>query len=163
MKVLVISDTHGDDRNVIAALVREMPIDALLHLGDSMEDEDEFALCVAGEDIPVYMVGGNCDFYHDHPRSRVVELAGHRIFMTHGHLEQVDWGTGDLAVAALSNQCDIALYGHTHVPDLDDSDRHLLIGNPGSLSYPRQRGRRPTYMVLTLVRGKAPQAELREL
>ena len=42
MKVLVVSDTHGNDINVAIALDREYPVDALLHLGDSQEEEEEF-------------------------------------------------------------------------------------------------------------------------
>ena len=60
MKVLVVSDTHGVDVNVAVALDREWPVDAILHLGDSQEEEEEFAEIVAGEDVPIYMVKGNC-------------------------------------------------------------------------------------------------------
>ena len=76
MKVLVMSDSHGRDSNVMEALEREMPFDVLIHLGDTQEDEEEFCMCVAGEDIPVYLVSGNCDLFADYPPARIVTFSG---------------------------------------------------------------------------------------
>ena len=161
MKVLVVSDTHGNDINVAIALDREYPVDALLHLGDSQEEEEEFAEILAGEDIPLYIVKGNCDYFVDYTPSKIIELEGHRILMAHGHGYYVHFGTRDLAADALANDCDIAMYGHTHRPVIDDSDPQLLILNPGSISYPRQEGRRRSYMILELKEGKTPEVELK--
>jgi putative phosphoesterase len=161
MKVLVVSDSHGQDLYVAKALDREWPIDAMLHLGDSQEDQDEFACILAGEDVPLYMVRGNCDYDPSYPLSRIVELAGHRILMVHGHLCSVSAGTKDLVENALGNACDIAIFGHTHKPVIDDSEPDLLILNPGSITYPRQAGRKKSYIVLELEEGKKPEAELR--
>ena len=50
---------------------------------------------------------------------------------------------------------DIVLYGHTHRPVID-IERDLIAVNPGSLTYPRQEGRRPSYAIMDLDReGKA--------
>ena len=95
MKVLVMSDSHGRDSNVMEALEREMPFDVLIHLGDTQEDEEEFCMCVAGEDIPVYLVSGNCDLFADYPPARIVTLAGHRLLLAHGHTHYVNYGTHD--------------------------------------------------------------------
>ena len=43
------------------------------------------------------------------------------------------------------------MYGHTHKPDIDYSDDIITI-NPGSLSYPRQAGRLPSYIVMEIDR-----------
>ena len=161
MKVLVMSDTHGWDYNAKAAVEKEKP-DVILHLGDVQESETEFCR-YAGVDVPAYFVEGNCDRYGFFPETQVVELAGHRIFMTHGHRFYVSFGTDELARAAISEKCDVAIYGHTHRPDLDMSDPDLLILNPGSMTSPRQKGGMPTYMVLTLLAGRKPSAELRYL
>ena len=163
MKVLVMSDSHGRDSNVMEALEREMPFDVLIHLGDTQEDEEEFCMCVAGEDIPVYLVSGNCDLFADYPPARIVTLAGHRLLLAHGHTHYVNYGTQELAADAKGNRCEIALYGHTHRPEIDESDPELMILNPGSISYPRQSPRRRTYMILTLEPGKCPEVELRQL
>ena len=45
--------------------------------------------------------------------------------------------------------CDIAMFGHTHRPYLEEVDGITLL-NPGSLSYPRQEGRMPSYMIMDL-------------
>jgi len=161
MKILVVSDSHGQDLFVAKALDREWPIDAMLHLGDSQEDQEEFACILAGEDVPLYMVRGNCDYDPSYPLSRIVELAGHRILMTHGHLCSVSYGTQELARQALENECDIAIFGHTHRPKIDDSSERLLILNPGSITFPRQEMRKRSYMFLKLEKGKRPEAELR--
>ncbi len=161
MKVLVVSDTHGVDVNVAIALDREWPVDAILHLGDSQEDEEEFREITAGEDIPIYMVKGNCDYFVDYPPARIIELSGHRILMAHGHGYYVNFGTRDLVADAEANNCDITIYGHTHRPEIDESHDGLLVLNPGSLSYPRQEGRRKSYMILNLEDGVQPDAELK--
>ena len=163
MKILIISDTHGLDAYVAAALDREWPIDALLHLGDSQEDEEEFAEVLAGENIPIYMVKGNCDYFVDYPPARIIELAGHKILMAHGHGYYVNFGTRDLVADAQANGCDITMYGHTHRPEIDGSIEDLLILNPGSLAYPRQKGRQKSYMIMELEEGKKPEVELKFL
>ena len=45
---------------------------------------------------------------------------------------------------------DIVMYGHTHKPALTRED-DLITLNPGSVSYPRQQGRRPSYMIMELI------------
>lgn len=163
MKILVMSDTHGWDENAAEAVKREAPFDALIHAGDIQEGEGEFRSCIGlGNDIPAYIVEGNCD-RAGFLAEQVIEIAGHRIFLTHGHEYYVSFGRGDLLAAAREQQCDIAVYGHTHKPDLDESDPSVLILNPGSLTFPRQRGKRPSYMVLDLFAGQTPQAFLEYL
>lgn len=163
MKVLVLSDSHGRDENVRKALEIEKPIDALIHLGDSQEEEEEFRLCVGQDEVELYMVKGNCDYFADLPASRVISLEGHRILMAHGHGYYVNFGIRDLVADAKANNCEIAMYGHTHRPDIDESDSDVLVLNPGSISYPRQYGKEPSYMVLNLRKGKAVTCELKYL
>jgi putative phosphoesterase len=75
----------------------------------------------------------------------------------------VNYGTKELAQIAREQGCSIALYGHTHRPEIDDSSPGLLILNPGSISFPRQKGREKSYMILELEPGKQPEAWLRFL
>jgi len=44
---------------------------------------------------------------------------------------------------------DIAMYGHTHKP-FYEKEEDLITLNPGSLCYPRQPGRKPSYMVMNI-------------
>ena len=59
-----------------------------------------------------------------------------------------------LRFAALENDCDIAMYGHTHVPYLEEDNSlgtdDVTILNPGSISKPRQADHRYTYMVMEI-------------
>ena len=45
----------------------------------------------------------------------------------------------------------IAMFGHTHKPYLDIRE-NITVLNPGSLSFPRQDGRKPSYMLMELDR-----------
>ena len=41
------------------------------------------------------------------------------------------------------------MFGHTHRPLLEIG-RDVTLLNPGSLSYPRQEGRRPSFIIMEL-------------
>ena len=80
----------------------------------------------------------------------VLSFGGHRIYCTHGHMQGVHAGLNVLRYTALENECDIAIYGHTHVPFLAEADEDVTILNPGSISRPRQEGRKHTFCVITI-------------
>lgn len=156
MKILLVSDTHGRDERLEKALEIERP-DFLCHMGDIEGSEDYLREIVS---CPLAMVAGNNDFFSDLNTEIVFELQGFRIFMTHGHYYYVSMRTDRLKEAARRNRADIVLFGHTHRPTVE-REKDLLVLNPGSLSYPRQEKRRPSYMVLKLERGKEPEINLK--
>ncbi|MGI5999893.1 MAG: metallophosphoesterase family protein, partial [Candidatus Merdisoma sp.] len=43
----------------------------------------------------------------------------------------------------------LVMFGHTHRPYLEQ-DQDITILNPGSLSYPRQEGRKPSYILMDI-------------
>lgn len=146
MRILVISDTHGNESNLKAVLKKEGRPDHVLHLGDVERGEERIANMVG---CPMDIVAGNCDFFSKMPRVKFVELDGCRIMMTHGHYYYVTAGIRDLVLEAKANDCDVVMFGHTHKPFLDeDDDGRLTILNPGSISFPRQEGRKPSYVVM---------------
>ena len=59
--------------------------------------------------------------------------------------------------------CQIAIYGHTHYPEIHRTESGLLVMNPGSLAYPRQQGYQPSYIVLTINEKDELSAEIRYL
>ena len=148
MKVLIVSDTHRFDDNLEQVIAEETPFDALIHLGDA-EGSEYLIREWVGEDCALYMVMGNNDFFSDLDREMEIELGPHRIFLTHGHYYNVSLGVETLAEEALARGCDIAMYGHTHRPYLNQ-EGPVTVLNPGSLSYPRQEGRRPSYMIMDM-------------
>ncbi|MDD2959547.1 MAG: metallophosphoesterase [Lachnospiraceae bacterium] len=147
MKILIMSDSHNHDANVERAIRKEAPLDALIHLGDSQGSE-EYIRELAG--CPVYMVAGNCDYFTNLPYDRVIQLGKYRIMLTHGHHFFVTVGPQDLLEEAKAQGCSIVMYGHTHRPLMDGTNQEVLVLNPGSISFPRQEGKKPSYMVMEI-------------
>ena len=146
MKILVVSDTHRKDDNLKLVLSEECPLDMLIHLGDA-EGSEHFIPDWVNPECRMEMVLGNNDFFSRLDREREIDIAGHKAFITHGHYYGVSMVPEGLVDEAKSRGCDIAMYGHTHRPFLDVIDGVTVL-NPGSLSYPRQEGRRPSYMII---------------
>jgi putative phosphoesterase len=69
--------------------------------------------------------------------------------LTHGHRYGVNFNTKTIKEAALRNNANIVMYGHTHIPMIDLSEFIWAI-NPGSISLPRQEGRIPTFIMMDL-------------
>ncbi|MGB9080106.1 MAG: metallophosphoesterase [Desulfuromonadaceae bacterium] len=143
MKVLVISDTHGNANRAFRAHTLSEPVDAIIHLGDGAADAD---LLREALDIPVINVAGNCDPGSDAPREQVWECEGKRILLTHGDLYQVKRGLERLRQRAEEIGADAVLFGHTHQGVLENHAGLLLV-NPGALS---QAGHHRSYAVLTI-------------
>jgi hypothetical protein len=148
-RILVVSDTHGRGDGLKEAIRLARPFDHLIHCGDTEGREREIAT-EAG--CPCTIVRGNNDYFSTLPEDAVVELSGYRIFVTHGHQYGVSMTTEYLREEAKAERCRIACFGHTHRPYLDQSDPELTVLNPGSLSFPRQEGREPTYLVIEVDR-----------
>lgn len=146
MRILIVSDTHGSLRNFDEIIEREKKIDMLLHLGDIEGDDDYMEAVMA---CPVHVVAGNNDFFSGLPGELEIEVGKYKVFMTHGHGYYVSAGTKRLKQAARARGADIVMYGHTHRPEIDLEDDVITI-NPGSLSYPRQPGRKATYVVMDI-------------
>ncbi len=144
MKVLIVSDTHRQNGNLCKAIIEENPIDLLIHLGDA-EGSEDYICNIAG--CPVEIVSGNNDFFSRLPRERELTLGKYRVMLTHGHYYQVSLSMQYLKEEALIRGMDIVMFGHIHRPVLEREDGLILL-NPGSLSYPRQEGRLPSYMVM---------------
>ena len=145
MYIGLISDTHGSYDAVEHAVSLAQKMDMWLHMGDCTPDAEYLQSLVT---VPVYGVAGNCDW----PGSktlyeRIVEAAGHKIFITHGHNYGVRYTQEYLIEAAESQGADIAVYGHTHIVEYITGPP--LILNPGSAARPRddQRG---SFMIMEL-------------
>ena len=152
MKILIVSDTHGRDRNLLQTLQKVGHIDLMIHLGDICGSE-KYIKSIAP--CPVEMVCGNNDFFINLPKEKVIMIGDYSVFLTHGHKYGVYFGTGPIKKAARIRQADIVMFGHTHVPLIDLNDNVWAI-NPGSLSLPRQSGGTPTYIIMDIDRmGKA--------
>lgn len=144
MKVLIVSDTHKIHTNFDLAVKAAGRIDLLIHLGDVEGQEDYIINAVS---CPVHIVGGNNDFFSDLPREEEFFIAGYHVFITHGHNYFVGLAEERLIEEARGRGADIVMYGHTHRPIIEQLE-DLVVLNPGSLSYPRQEGRRGSYIIM---------------
>lgn len=146
MKILIISDTHRHNKNLEVLLGKVAPLDLVIHLGDFEGTEDDVK-AMAG--CPVEMIAGNNDFYSLSPKELITYIGKFKVLLTHGHLYNVSYSLKSLIAEANAKEVDIVMFGHTHRP-LITRDRNLVILNPGSLSYPRQEGRTPTYIIMEI-------------
>ena len=124
MRILVISDSHGQLGNLNEILKEAGKVDRVIHLGDAVgQDEEIREMC----GCPVTIVRGNCDFYSKNELVEIVEEENVKIFATHGHRFNVEYSANDLCNAAREEGCSVALYGHTHVPDVSYCKDVLVI------------------------------------
>lgn len=144
MRVLIVSDTHRHNDNYFRVLEREGQLDMVIHCGDA--EGSEYLLQEAAG-CPLHIVMGNNDFFSNLPREEELEIAGKKVLITHGHYYCVSNGYELLKDEGMARGFDIVMYGHTHRPVVDKSDGIVVI-NPGSLTYPRQEGRRPSYIMM---------------
>lgn len=146
MKILIVSDTHRKHENLKEVLERVQPVDLLIHLGDA-EGEEDYIGELAG--CPMEIVAGNNDFFSSLPREKEIQLGKYHVLITHGHYYYVNAGIADLEKDAAARNYDIVMFGHTHRPLIDYSNQIIAL-NPGSLSYPRQEGKRPSYILMDI-------------
>ena len=102
--------------------------DAVLHLGDHLEDAESMESVFSGVDF--YHVPGNCDYFTNVPPSLTISLDGVRIFLTHGHL----WNPEKLPPVPPDS---VFAFGHIHLPVLRKEKSGLTVFNPGSISLPK--------------------------
>ena len=157
MRIGIVSDSHGDVRvfNDMLAVPGAAEVELWLHAGDFAPDADDLELLSGRR---VVRVLGNCDLFVDGVyEEAIVEVAGHRIFLTHCHLFNVRFDTAMLQEAARAAGADIAVYGHTHIA-LEERGEVTVL-NPGSIARPRddQRG---SFMLVELNAGEDPQVNL---
>lgn len=145
MKALVFSDSHGNLNNLLEVLRLHPDYEAIFHLGDVESDENVLRSITP---YPVYMVKGNCDYYSSCQEKLVFEWQGKKIVMCHGH-RYLNYGNGldNLRYLAQQENADLVMFGHTHVPFLEEVDGCIYL-NPGSISKPRQAKKIPTYTVI---------------
>ena len=144
MKILVLSDSHGEMRYMEQAVFSETP-DCIVHLGDKRRDGEllQKKFCR----IPYIGVPGNCDYAGTDDAVTLKDFQGVRFMITHGHLHAVKFGLLRLGLAASEAGASVVLYGHTHRAAHDFFEGiHLL--NPGAAG-----GGDPSYGVVEVSDG----------
>ena len=94
---------------------------------------------------------GNNDFFSKLPREIETTIGKYKVWITHGHNYYVSMNNEIIKEEAVRRGVDIVFYGHSHRPTVE-IEKDIIAVNPGSLSYPRQEGKRPSYVVMDIDR-----------
>lgn len=142
MKVLVISDTHGN----LPINIKNLDVDAVIHAGDV---GDRNFISKFSDIEKFYAVAGNTDSFLEEfiPQSICDEIGGVKFYLVHNlsaphriimsnYREITDCGP------------DIVIYGHTHTPLIEKKDSIIYL-NPGSLGKEGLTGYR-TYAIMEI-------------
>jgi uncharacterized protein len=145
-KVLVVSDSHGLTKELEVLRDRHHDVvDLMIHCGDS-------ELMPGDKSISGYLtVLGNCDF-SGYPHETEAEIAGRKIFVTHGHRYSVKTSLMNLKYKAEEVGANIVCFGHSHILGAEVIGKTLFL-NPGSIRLPRERLEK-TYVILDLLDDK---------
>lgn len=156
MIIGVISDTHRNRKAVERAFqfFQQKGAKLVFCLGDVCQDVKDRGI---EYDMEVICVAGNMDFASPYPTQRVCEVDGIRFLLTHGHTFAVYYSHRNLIDEAKRNHCQVALYGHTHVP-FNARENGVLMLNPGSASEPRG-GSKAAVAIIDTSTGK-PEAQV---
>ena len=155
MKIIVFSDSHRELSHMREVIGREQP-DYVFHLGD--HDTDAEAISREFQTLPVASVQGNCDGWSETPKTLTLVLGGVRFFLCHGHTYGVKSGVSTAVYAALEQNADVLLYGHTHSAS-KQVIRGLKVMNPGSCGFEY----RPSYGYFLLANGRIADWGLRTI
>ena len=130
MKILVISDTHGQIMNAVR-LIETKKYDYCIHLGDVVRDCEDLESIFPRQKF-IFVKGNNDPFVRDSsfPDERIFNLGGKKFLVCHGHKYHVKSSLARLKSTGAVNECDIILFGHTHKAYIENDG--LLVMNPGS-------------------------------
>ena len=148
MKILIVSDTHRRNENYFQVIEQLGKLDLVIHCGDT--EGREYAIS-EGAGCETLIVMGNNDFFSKLPREIETTIGKYKVWITHGHNYYVSMNNEIIKEEAVRRGVDIVFYGHSHRPTVE-IEKDIIAVNPGSLSYPRQEGKRPSYVVMDIDR-----------
>ena len=146
-KYLILSDIHGSELYLEAALTAQKDADVVVICGDmefEVYDIEEIIRRHMSRSIDIRMVRGNCDAYFTSSSTLLDQIsfpvgARHRALVTHGHLYRASYDL--MTYAAMEKECDIVIFGHIH-RQVDKTENGIRFLNPGAL-------KNRNYMTLT--------------
>lgn len=131
MKMLVVSDNHGD-RQILTDIVNRYrdDVDIMVHCGDSELVPTSMPMTA------FHAVLGNNDYGIDYPVQRTLTVGEDRILVVHGDRDRVNYSMTPLLLRGQAENATIVCYGHTHQLAVS-VEQGILFINPGSISLPR--------------------------
>ena len=122
-KILIVSDSHGN-ADALEAILSAEKADIVIHCGDGCSDS-EILSC------RVLAVRGNVDVTHCHYDSEIIcEIAGRKIFVTHGDGYGVKSTLFPLVSRAKAVGATYVFFGHTHRQMIETVEGITMV-NPG--------------------------------
>jgi len=144
MKILIVSDSHGNNEALDKLVSLYPKMDIYLHAGDS--ESDEYSI------RPFDSVKGNCDYFTTAPERRIIDTPLGALLIQHHPVIQ----------NSLIQEYKIKffVFGHTHRrKNIVENGIQLL--NPGSISFSRD-GYDQSYLILNIT-DKEYTVEFKEL
>ncbi|NLY74977.1 MAG: YfcE family phosphodiesterase [Firmicutes bacterium] len=129
MKVVIVSDSHGNFGVLKRIAEREMPFDLMFHLGDGIEEAVRVQQLIG---FNLDGVEGNNDVKGIFPASLTLGFGKKRCLFTHGHLFEPRRDLSLLAAYAKQSRADLVFFGHTH-QYYDGIVKGVRLLNPGSV------------------------------
>ena len=145
MKLLVTSDTHGNSDNLFYVIQKHRDIETVIFLGDGLNELED--LENAYPNLKTYAVNGNCDRYPLRQDELIENFGSVMFFITHGDTYDVKRTKDYIVKRATNLSVDVVLYGHTHIPRLEEIN-NIKLFNPGSLGVPVTGA--PSYAIITI-------------
>jgi putative phosphoesterase len=141
MKLIIVSDSHGNMGVLKQIILREQPFDRFIHLGDGLEDLlrlQRSLHALAGVDFNgdaiFEAVNGNSDPPGMYPEELLLKFGRINCFFTHGHRYQVHQSLAPLVRATKQNRARYVFYGHTHQAS-DETLHGIRLINPGTVCF----------------------------
>ena len=143
MKILIVSDVHGNYLNMKKVLDNEKEFDYFFLLGDVLSgpyiegyNPDKLSELLNKYSNKIFYVRGNCDvsrmdlldFYMEKDYM-LLPVDNIKFFLTHGH-KYNEYYLPDV------DDFDVYMQGHTHIPVLKE-ERGKIYLNPGSITLPK--------------------------
>ena len=143
-KIVILSDTHNNQKLFRQGLQNETGVKHVFHLGDNYEDlNDNFDLT---ENVIIHRVPGIFHpGYSDKtlPSSLDIDILGWKLILVHDIKDSVNKREGR----------DIIFYGHTHKATFYEKNNKYYL-NPGHLKKEFDRGIKASYAVMEIDENK---------
>lgn len=143
MRIVAMSDSHGDFYHLNQVIQLEAEAECFLFLGDHKQELDDIRYLYP--DKIILSVRGNCDLSSEEKDTDILMKDGYTIVYTHGHLYSAKKTKEELFKLGRCHRADMVLYGHTHIPDITYRDGLYMVC-PGSVGMPKDG--KPTYAVI---------------
>lgn len=133
MKILVISDVHGNIKLMNKIIEDNNDVDLRIFCGDLQKDDKS----ILKKNFD-YFVTGNADYFKL-DEIKEIEIEQVKILLTHGHLFETFWekiNFDKLYKLGELLKVKLILHGHDHLSVIEEKNQ-IIRFNPGSITYPR--------------------------